>query len=194
MRFARTAVLACALAFAVSGSPAASASDDSTALTSTSVSTAVPGVAPPGSDLTAVYLDSNGQVMSMSTSQSTQGTDTALFGCTPVSGRDNPHRSSTGFAVSGHGSWDRGSCSNSRADVLNCLYEFYTDGSYRQKACSAVVELSPGGGSGNRTTARRDCNDAGKTTWRNHVNVDVKGEIDSNEVPYNQADVYCRVY
>lgn len=149
-----------------------------------------PGIAPPGLAKTAVFLDSNGQPIPQISDEVT-----AQWGCTPVSGRDNPHRSATGVAVSGHGWWGKGSCSNSRADVLNCLYEWYTDNTWRQKTCSEVEELSPGtGGSAERTNARRNCDSTAKTSWRNHVNVDVIGEVDSNEVPYNQADVYCRIY
>lgn len=115
------------------------------------------------------------------------------FGCTPVSGRDNPHRSGTGVAASGHGWWDKGNCDNDRANVFNCLYEWYTDNSWVQKACSPTKELKPGGGSSNRTVARRDCTDTERTSWRNHVDVDVIGEIDTAEKPMNQADVNCRV-
>ncbi|MFF4325849.1 hypothetical protein [Streptomyces sp. NPDC001591] len=42
--------------------------------------------------------------------------------------------------------------------------------------------------------ARRDCRDDQRTSWRNHVDVDVIGEIDTGEKPMNQADVNCRVY
>lgn len=56
-----------------------------------------------------------------------------------------------------------------------------------------VVELAPGGGAGNRSTARANCTNTALTSWRNHVNVDVKWEVDTNEVPYNKADVACRV-
>jgi hypothetical protein len=97
-------------------------------------------------------------------------------------------------AVSGHGWWDKGNCSNNRAKVYNCLYEWYTDNSWRQKACSPTKELALGGGSSNRTVARQDCGDTTLTSWRNHVDVDVIGEIDSGEWPYNQAAVSCRVY
>lgn len=175
----------------------ASAAVDGAGTTSTttawvSYSTAVPGVATAAADKNAVYLDAAGRVVPVAKSPG-RTSSTARLGCTPVSGRDNPHRSSTGVAVSGHGWWDKGDCSNNRADVLNCLYEYYTDGTYRQKDCSSVVELSPGGGAGNRTTSRRDCHSTAYTSWRNHVNVDVKGEIDTNEVPMRQANVYCRV-
>lgn len=154
---------------------------------------AVPGIAPPGADTTAVYLDSAGRVVPRAMSLSAVS-ETALIGCTPVSGRDNPHRSSTGVAVSAHGWWDKGNCSNDRAKVYNCLYEWYTDNSWRQKACSPTKELAPGGGSSNRTVARHDCGDTTRTSWRNHVDVDVIGESDTSEWPFNQADVDCRVY
>ncbi|MEU7001450.1 hypothetical protein [Nonomuraea sp. NPDC046570] len=123
----------------------------------------------------------------------TTDSETALIGCTPVSGRDNPHRSGTGVAVSGHGWWDKGNCSNDRANVQNCLYEWYTDNTWRQKACSPVKELKPGGGSSNRTVARHDCDGTQLTSWRNHVDVDVIGEIDTAERPMNQANVNCLV-
>ncbi|ROO50764.1 hypothetical protein EDC02_5617 [Micromonospora sp. Llam0] len=154
---------------------------------------AVPGIAPPDSASTAIYLDSAGRVIPMTTAAGTTA-DTALIGCTPESGRDNPHRSGTGVAVSGHGWWRQGNCSNDRANVFNCLYEWYTDNSWRQKACSSTRELRPYTGSGDRTVARHDCDDTQLTSWRNHVDVDVIGEIDTGEWPYRQNDVACRVY
>lgn len=156
---------------------------------------AVPGVAPPGSDATAVYRDGTGQIMDMHGAESSGlAWEAAAFGCTPVSGRDNPHRSGTGVAASGHGWWKKGNCSNDRAKVFNCLYEWYTDNSWRQQACSRTETLKPGGGSTHRTAARRDCRGTERTSWRNHVDVDVIGEIDTAEKPMNQADVNCRVY
>lgn len=162
---------------------------------------AVPGLAPRDTGATAVYVNQAGDIITPAqqpvpaeSEAATEESSAAAFGCTPVSGHDNPHRSSTGFAVSGHGWWDKGTCSNTRADVLNCLYQYYDDGTWRQIACSSVVEFTYGGGAGNRTTARRDCASSAYTSWRNHVSVDVKGEVDTNEVPYRQADVYCRVF
>lgn len=98
--------------------------------------------------------------------------------------------------MSGHGWWDIGGCSGATtAHVFNCLYEWYTDNSWRQKACSSRVQLRPGGGSGNRTTARARCNPtSGYISWRNHVDVDVDGKWDTGEWPYNQANVVCVVY
>lgn len=155
---------------------------------------AAPGIAPPDADKTAVYLDSAGQVIAVIKSPSA-GPDAAQIGCTPVSGRDNPHRSSTGVAASGHGWWGKGNCSSDRANVYNCLYGWYTDNSWRQITCSEVKELRPAtGGSSDRTVARADCDSTLRTSWRNHVDVDVIGEIDTGEQPYNQADVDCRVH
>ncbi|WP_245692753.1 hypothetical protein [Streptomyces katrae] len=157
--------------------------------------TAVPGVAPSGSDAAAVYLDAAGRVIDMdAVDESGTTRHAAVLGCTPVSGRDNPHRSSTGVAASGHGWWEKGNCSSDRAKVFNCLYEWYTDNTWRQQACSETKTLKPGGGSVQRTAARRDCRDTQRTSWRNHVDVDVIDEIDTGEKPMNQAEVDCRVY
>lgn len=163
---------------------------------------AVPGIAPPGAAKTAVYRDGSGRRISVPTSPSAASTSgksgdsgkSARIGCTPDSGRDNPHRSATGVVVSGHGWWDKGNCSNNRAEVYNCLYEWYTDNSWRQKACSSKKVLKPGGGSSNRTVARHDCQGTQPTSWRNHVDVDVIDEIDTGENPMRQADANCRVY
>jgi hypothetical protein len=159
-----------------------------------SYNNAVPGVAPADAGATAVYLDEQGQLMTPGGEESDGGTQADAIGCTPVSGRDNPHRSSTGVAVSGHGWWNRGTCSGDRADVLNCLYEWYTDNTWRLKDCSVTWDLRPRSEGGGRSTARSDCDNTAVTSWRNHVDVDVQGEIDTAETPFNQADVNCRVF
>lgn len=90
---------------------------------------ATPGVAPRGMDVAGVYLDQEGRPMEVDRLgqpvddevNAATSSASAVGPCTPVSGRDNPHRSSTGIAVSGHGWWDRGDCDGSRADVMNCL-------------------------------------------------------------------------
>lgn len=158
---------------------------------------ATPGLASAADDSTAVYLDQHGRTISrpggMPYAQDAS-TGTTALACTPYSGKDNPHYSSGD--VSGHGWWDIGGCSGATtAHVFNCLYEWYTDNSWRQKACSSRVQLRPGGGSGNRTTARARCNPtSGYISWRNHVDVDVDGKWDTGEWPYNQANVVCVVY
>ncbi|MGA5304793.1 hypothetical protein ACPCHT_33130 [Nucisporomicrobium flavum] len=152
---------------------------------------AVPGLAPAGA--TGVYLDRQGRRIAQPASgPASSAQPQALLGCTPESGRDNPHYSSGD--VSGHGWWKKGSCTADTAHVYNCLYEWYTDASWRQKACSPTKQLRPYTGSGDRTVARATCNSTGQTiSWRNHVDVDVDGQIDSSEWPYNQANVNCVV-
>ncbi|WP_371772678.1 hypothetical protein [Streptomyces sp. NBC_01438] len=78
------------------------------------------------------------------------------------------------------------------AKVFNCIYEYFTDHSWRQQACSPTKELKPGGGSSNRTVARIKCRTFQQTSWRNHVEVDVIGKLDTGEKPMNQAKAACR--
>jgi hypothetical protein len=178
------------------GAPAGAAESTGVGTAAVSAQDAEPGVAPVGAGKTAIYLDGAGQVINPATAPASASASAesrqALLGCTPGSGRDNPHRS--GGDVSGHGWWTKGSCSNNRAKVYNCLYEWYTDNTWRQKACSPTKTLKPGGGSSNRTVARASCANSLVTSWRNHVDVDVIGEWDSGEWPHNQANVGCRVY
>lgn len=158
-------------------------------------STAVPGIAPNDAPNNGTYLDQNGHVLDMKgTNAAASGADaSARIGCTPVSGRDYPHY--TAPDVSGHGWWGKGNCSSNTAHVFNCLYEYYTDGTWRRKACSPTKKLKPGkGGSAQRTSARHRCASTGRTiSWRNHVDVDVDGEIDTGEKPYRQNNVNCVV-
>lgn len=183
---------------AVGATPAsATAGAAPASATMTTRQAAVPGLASAADSSTAVYLDRQGRTISRpgGTPYAVGAkTATAAATCTPYSGKDNPHYS-TGD-VSGHGWWDIGNCYGaSTAHVYNCLYEFYTDNSWRQKACSPKWQLRPGGGSGNRTTARARCNPTSDyISWRNHVDVDVDGRSDTAEWPYNQANVVCVVF
>lgn len=151
---------------------------------------AVPGVAPKRAENTAIYLDAQGREISNPFGVSTERDS---VGCTPDSGRDNPHFSSGD--VSGHGRWRRGNCTANTATVYNCLYEYYTDNSWRQKACSPSKQLRPYTGSGDRTVARAKCAATNEPiSWRNHVDVDVDNQIDTPEKPFNEADVMCTVF
>jgi hypothetical protein len=117
---------------------------------------------------------------------------TASSSCKPVSLPDNPHYSAGD--VSAHGQWNKGTCTSNTATVWNCLYEFYSDGSWRRKACSAKVSLKPKSQSNNRTTARRACDATNRSiSWRNYVDVDVSCQNDPPDEPYRQADVNCVV-
>ncbi len=150
-----------------------------------------PGLAPAGAGGT--YLDEKGNVLSM------WGEDADLMagnapriGCTPGNGADNPHY--TAPDVSGHGTYVKGTCTNNTAKVYNCLYEWYTDGTWRRKSCSSTVTVTAGGGAGNRSNARHVCHSTSqRISWRNHEDVDVISEVDDGNNPYRQADVYCVV-
>ena len=158
-----------------------------------------------------VYIDMNGNVLPKDADgypldrpqgrepraeelgEAAPGSSVSIGPCTPVSGRDNPHRSSTGFAASGHGWWDKGDCSNNRAKVYNCLYmKHQADGYWYQKDCSSTKTLKPGGGSSNRTVARAECEHYDVRSWRNHVDVDVVDEWDTGEKPMREASFVCR--
>lgn len=154
-----------------------------------SVAQARPGLAPIGAKGT--YLDQQGRVLSMNAVQADARTSSALAGCTPGNGADNPHY--THPDVSGHGTYVKGTCTKNTARVYNCLYEFYADNTWREKACSSTVTVTAGGGSGNRSNARRSCDSTAKTSWRNHEDVDVIEEVDNATKPFRQADVACRV-
>lgn len=156
-----------------------------------SAAQARPGLAPVGAKGT--YLDEQGRVLSINAVDADAGTSGALsLGCTPGNGADNPHY--TAPDVSGHGTYVKGTCTNNTAKVYNCLYEWYTDGTWRRKNCSTTVTVTAGGGSGNRSNARSRCDSTSqKISWRNHEDVDVIGEVDSGNQPYRQADVYCVV-
>lgn len=156
-----------------------------------SSATARPGLAPAGAGGT--YLDEQGNVLSM------RGKDADLvagsaprIGCTPGNGADNPHY--TAPDVSGHGTYVRGTCTNNTAKVYNCLYEWYTDNTWRRKSCSSTVTVTAGGGAGNRSNARHVCHSTSqRISWRNHEDVDVIGEVDDSNKPFRQADVNCVV-
>jgi hypothetical protein len=154
---------------------------------------AVPGLAPSDAGRRAVYVDERGRVISQATSETSGAGAVAPYSsCRPISLPDNPHYSAPD--VSGHGQWEKGTCTSNTAHVWNCLYEYYTDGSWRRKACSPKVRLKPKSVSNNRTTARRACDSTGRLiSWRNHVDVDVDGQSDPPDEPYRQANVYCVV-
>lgn len=148
---------------------------------------AVPGLAPADPGNRGRYVDENGRTITLPARGVTPASS-----CKPVSLPDNPHYSSGD--VSGHGQWEKGTCTSNTAHVWNCLYEYYTDATWRRKACSNKVQLKPKSVSNNRTTARRACDSTGQLiSWRNHVDVDVDGQSDPADEPYRQASVRCVV-
>ncbi len=156
------------------------------AVAAADVPIAVPAVDGPGAPSLG-YKDGSGNVI-----PDPNGGVSPLSGCTPVSGRDNPHPSSGD--VSGHGWWYYGTCTNPTAYVYNCLYEYYSDGYWYRKNCSAKTILKPRSVSQAQTTARDACANTLVASWRNHVDVDVINQADTAEQPYNQSDVACQVF
>ncbi|WP_328604429.1 hypothetical protein OG943_30855 [Amycolatopsis sp. NBC_00345] len=141
---------------------------------------AVPGIAPPNAPPASTPPDA-------------AQTNQPALSCTPETFGDNPHLSSTPGVISAHGWWKQGNCSNNKATVENCLYEFYTDGTWRRKACNTASGIFPGGGSANRSAANRACDSTQTISWRNRVDVDVDGELDTSETIDRQADVNCAI-
>jgi len=141
---------------------------------------AVPGIAPPDAPLISAPAE-----MAL--------TNQLALGCTPETYGDNPHLSSTPGVISAHGWWKQGDCTNNKATVENCLYEYYTDGTWRRKACNTASGIFPGGGSANRSAANRPCDTTETISWRNRVDVDVDDEIDSSGTIDRQADVNCAI-
>ena len=132
--------------------------------------------------------------------ESMESPDTSLqpqFGCSPSTGADDPHISSTGWAASGHGWWDKGTCSGATAHVTARLYEWYTNGSsggWVFKAKGGPTSLRPNSAGGGRVTARKDCEAGNLTDWLNVVDVDVDGQADNSDVGERQNDITCRVF
>jgi hypothetical protein len=123
---------------------------------------------------------------------------TALFGCNPDTGADDPHTSTSGgWAVSAHGWWNKGSCSSSTAHVTARLYEWYTDGrtgGWVFKAKSGPTRKKTRAAGGGRVTVRKDCEGSDRTDWLNVVDVDVDGQVDNSELGEGQESVPCRVW
>lgn len=134
---------------------------------------------------------------SNTTEASSSSQSTSLIGCTPATGADDPHLSSTGWAVSAHGWWNKGTCSGTTAHVTGRLYEWYTNGSsggWVFKAKGGPTQLKRYDSGGGRVTARRNCEASTLTDWLNVVDVDVDGQIDSSNVGERKKSVYCRVW
>lgn len=158
---------------------------------------AEPGLATSEEALDAPFVDEEGNLVPVDDQPEMNARAVV---CTPESFADNPHISTESkpkIAVQGHGWWKKGNCSSATARVTSCLYEYYTNnkgsGYWERKNCSTKKKLKPGGGSANRVTSHNDCNDTKRVSWRNHVDVDADGQIDTTEVMRRQADVNCRV-
>lgn len=154
-----------------------------------------PGVVPPGSSEESIYVDEHSRRVDIGTGNSSE--ETRGLPCTPDTIVNYPHRSKTEGDISGHGGWNKGTCSGGKATVEGCLYQYNgKDGRGRQiwlrQACDKR-KLAPGGGKYRDVVPRMKCKSAAATDWRLHVDVDVDDEWDTPEKPMKQNRVNCRV-
>ena len=113
---------------------------------------------------------------------------------------DNPHLSSTGFAVSAHGWWidnSPGSCPE-YADVEVTLqaWSCYGDPNGSHHCLWETLDhkekrIRAGGGSGRRTTARHDCVSYQQVSYRSIIDVDLVGIWDGPYKAYRYNNVAC---
>ncbi|GLY29104.1 hypothetical protein [Kineosporia sp. NBRC 101731] len=193
MRAVRFGILGAGVTLSISLLAGAPAMADDTAPTPTPTSGAVTDGAVPGvvSDADDVkgYKDEAGNVIAPADDSGSM--TTAQISCTPETGVDNPHVSKTKVDVSGHGWWQKGTCTAATAHVTSCLYEWYTDGYFYQKDCNSR-KVKPG--TGKRANSRIACHTNVMTTWTNRVDVDVDGRTDPSDYHSKKANVACRTF
>lgn len=110
------------------------------------------------------------------------GVSPADYYCEFLTRYDQVHYSSTAGDVSVHGWWDNVDCpAGTKAKVTTYLQEYYSDGSWRTKNTGAKTVYA-GGGSANRSNARRTCSGSATVSWRGEVDVDLINISDSNNI------------
>lgn len=156
---AATAVTAIAIATAVLSGTASAAASGSSPQQPRPVPAPYPGAVPaPDPGASAVVPESP---LAPVTSSSA-----VASACTPYVDGDYAHVSSGEVSV--HGWWYRNNCANTKTTVTIGLQEYYSDGVWRTKATGSAY-VYPGGGSGNRATARRVCESVITAAWRSYV-------------------------
>ena len=126
------------------------------------------------------------------TARTSDSADAAV--CTANTNGDYVHRSSTGFAASGHGWWTNVNCNTTLADVTVQLQQYYSDGVWRNVGSPGKARVASGGGAGNRATGRVDCVNSSRSGWRSIVDVDLVGLIDDTSVLVTPSrNIDCRV-
>jgi hypothetical protein len=117
-----------------------------------------------------------------------QATQAVAAAFQPSALGDNVHV--TAGDASGHGWWLQGSCSNVKTPVTISLFEYFSDGTWRQKGTEGYANVYPGGGSANRANARATC--ASLTpgiSWKSVVNV----SIGNGSTRAQFSDIACAV-
>jgi hypothetical protein len=99
--------------------------------------------------------------------------------------------------ASGHGRWDTSyACRYGYSEVSVGLYEYYSDGTWRQKA-SGKGTVRPYNYYKQQVTARRDCDNTRYTSWRSLVSGSTNFRIDGYYVGGWEwtpiRSIYCRV-
>lgn len=79
--------------------------------------------------------------------------------------------------ASGHGWWERGTCTATQADVTVQLQQYFSDGSWRNSGSPGTRRIAPNQTS-TRANARVTCASTATTGWRSVVDVDIVGVID----------------
>ncbi len=123
------------------------------------------------------------------------------FGCNYETRGDNPHLSSSGNAVSAHGWWwtnTRKKCpSHAHVEVWLEVYICSYDGNTRISCWWRQIDhdrqrVVPNGGSGKRTTVRKDCvHNNELITFRTFIDVDLEGVWDGSGRTQKQDNVDC---
>jgi len=108
-----------------------------------------------------------------------------MANCTPTANGDYVHVSSGD--ASGHGWWLQGNCPYTKSSVTVQLNEWYSDNSWHNKN-SATGSVYPGGGAGNRVTARQTCVGTTLAGWRSVVTVWIGW---GNTVYTTGQNIYC---
>lgn len=103
---------------------------------------------------------------------------------------DNPHLSN-GY-VSAHGCYTGGP-KGGLAKVRNWLERKNANGKWERVATGRTVTVPQGCGRGKRSNARAKCRSFNPTTYRNVVDVDIIGAVDSPAKAYRVNTVNCRV-
>lgn len=154
---------------------------------SSDANVSVEGTAVVPSDATAAPLDdpatAHPAVAPASAQEpATGGVSPADYYCEFLTRYDDVHHPAGSNYVSGHGWWDNVDCpAGTKAVVKTWIQEYYSDGSWRTKDTGSKTVYS-GGGSANRSNARRTCDRYVTVSWRSEVDVDLVGISDTNNI------------
>jgi hypothetical protein len=113
-------------------------------------------------------------------------------GCSPIPVGDYVHESSGD--ASGHGWWLQNNCPYTQASVYVDIWEYWISDSTWHDMGSGYGFVYPGGGSGNRATARAHCNTSEYRNWKSEVFVQdtATGGGSGGPIWTNPQSIPCR--